>query len=114
MKIDAGATARSWRAALLAATPALLIYLRTVAPTIAAWDAGDFATAAYTLGVAHPPGYPLYTLIGFLFTHLVPVGDVGFRMNLLSALCGTVGVGVTAALAAAVTGDMWAGAVAGW
>ncbi len=40
--------------------------------------------AAYTLGVTHPPGYPLYTLIGRLFC-LIPVGDIAFRINLLSA-----------------------------
>ncbi len=112
---DAAAVDRvAWRAALLAAVPALLVYLRTVAPTIAAWDAADFATSAYTLGIAHPPGYPLYTLLGFLFTHLLPVGDVGFRMNVLSAVCATAGVGLTAALAATLTKDVWAGAFAGW
>lgn len=111
---DHGFDRRAVRAALLAAIPALLVYLRTLAPTIAAWDAGDFATAAYTFGIAHPPGYPLYTLLGFLFTHLVPLGDVGFRMNLLSAVCATAAVGLTAALAATICEDMWAGAVAGW
>ncbi len=105
---------RALHAALLAAVPALLVYLRTLAPTIAAWDAGDFATSAYTFGIAHPPGYPLYTLLGFLITHVVPVGDVGFRMNLLSALSATAAVGFTAALAASVSRDMWAGVFAGW
>jgi len=64
-------------------------YCATLAPTIT-WehdgaDGGDLITAAYTLGIAHPPGYPLYVLLGKLFTFL-PVGEVAYRVNLMSAL----------------------------
>jgi hypothetical protein len=47
-------------------------------------DSGELALAAYTLGIPHPPGYPLYVLLGKLFT-LVPIGDVAYRLNLMSA-----------------------------
>jgi hypothetical protein len=67
---------------------ALSIYFRTLAPTIT-WrndgaDGGDLIAAAYTLGIAHPPGYPVYVVLGKLFT-LLPIGDVAYRVNLMSA-----------------------------
>jgi len=75
---------------LLPLVLSLGLYLRTLAPTITwqhnGYDAGDLITAAYTLGIPHPTGYPTYTLLGKVFT-LLPLGDVAYRMNLLSALC---------------------------
>jgi len=67
---------------------AFSVYLLTLAPTIT-WrndgaDGGDLIVAAYTLGIAHPPGYPLYVVLGKLFT-LLPIGDVAYRVNLMSA-----------------------------
>ncbi len=63
-------------------------YLITLAPTIT-WrndgaDGGDLIAAAYTLGIAHPPGYPVYVALGKLFT-LLPIGDIAYRVNLMSA-----------------------------
>jgi len=43
-------------------------------------------TVPYILGIAHPPGLPFYTLLGWAFTHAVPLGSVAFRMSVLSAL----------------------------
>lgn len=50
-------------------------------------DAGDLVTSAYLHGVAHPPGFPLYTLLGFLVSKL-PVSTVAFRVGLLSSIAG--------------------------
>ncbi len=50
------------------------------------WDVGEMDTVPYILGIAHPPGFPLYTMIGWAFTHVVPFGSVAFRMSALSAL----------------------------
>lgn len=60
----------------------------TLAPTITAGDAGELITAAWELGVPHAPGYPLYTLVGYLVTHLPAGPDPAFRMNALSMFCG--------------------------
>ena len=61
------------------------LYALRVAPTIYGGDSGDLITAAYRLGGPHPPGYPLYTLIGHLFT-LLPFGpSVAWKVNLSSA-----------------------------
>lgn len=51
-------------------------------------DAGDFASASTVLGVAHPPGYPLYVLLGNLLRTLLPFGNPAYRANVLSGLCG--------------------------
>src|SRR3989344_516251 len=62
------------------------LYLLTVSPTIVGFDSGDMVTASALLGVAHPPGYPLYTLIGFLFSKLpIAISAVG-RLNVMSGL----------------------------
>jgi hypothetical protein len=64
----------------------LAIYILTLAPSVPLQgDAGELITVAYTLGIAHPPGYPLYTLLAHLFT-LLPLGSVAWRVNLFSAL----------------------------
>lgn len=64
-----------------------VIYLSTLAPTVAFWDCGEFITTAYTLGIPHPPGAPFYTLLGRIFS-MLPFGEIAFRVNLLSAVAG--------------------------
>ena len=65
---------------------ALLLYVVTTAPDVLPADSGEFQIVASVGGVAHPPGYPLYTMIGWLFTRLVPVGNEAYRLNMMSAL----------------------------
>ena len=60
-----------------------LIYFKTTAPSLYIEDSAEFVTAAVVLGVAHPPGYPLFSLVGHLFSFL-PFGSVAFRLNLVS------------------------------
>ena len=60
------------------------VYVKTLAPTVSFFDSGELISAAHTLGVAHPPGYPLYVLLGWFFSRL-PVGNVAYRLNLMSA-----------------------------
>ena len=72
---------------IVAAVIAILcagLYLRTMAPTAAWYDMAEMAAAAYYLGIAHHTGYPLYVLLGKLFT-FIPLGDIGYRVNLMSA-----------------------------
>lgn len=63
----------------------LLAYLRTMAPTVTFQDSGDFISSAYVLGIPHPPGYPLYMLLGKLFTFF-PGGNIAQRVTLISVL----------------------------
>jgi hypothetical protein len=64
----------------------LVVYVLTLARDVTVTDSGELAAAAATLGIAHPPGYPLFTLLGWAFIHLVPVETVIFRVGLVSAL----------------------------
>src|SRR5207302_1168367 len=75
---------------------AFFVYLRTIAPSLPAGDSGELITAAWVLGVAHPPGYPLFTMLGHLFTFL-PVGSA-FRVNLMSAVLHAATVAITCLL----------------
>ncbi len=82
----------------------LTVLLRTMAPTVYTLDSGEFVIAAAQLGIAHGPGYPLYLLLLHLFLHL-PVGDLGFRGNLFSALCLAAAVPVLYTMLARLVGD---------
>lgn len=62
-----------------------------MAPTIYNLDSAELTTAAATGGLVRATGYPLYLIIGRVWSHL-PIGDVGYRMNLLSAVCGALTV----------------------
>ncbi len=64
---------------------ALLLYWRTMPPTVLDGDSGEYQYMAYILGVPHSPGYPLYIFLGKLFTFL-PFGDVAYRVNLYSVV----------------------------
>ena len=76
----------SYGAAAVAGALVLVLYLLTLAPTTAMWDTSEYITAAYTLGIPHPPGNPLFVLLGRVAT-LFPVGSVAVRVNFLAALC---------------------------
>src|SRR5437762_3568284 len=65
---------------------AFAVYVSTLHPTVAGGDSGELTVVAATLGVAHPPGYPLHTLLAKLFT-FIPHGSIAWRVNLLSAAC---------------------------
>jgi hypothetical protein len=63
-----------------------IVYTLTLNPTVGFIDAGELATVALTLGIAHPTGYPLFTLLGHLFS-LLPLGlRPIFQINLFTAL----------------------------
>ena len=64
---------------------ALVMYSWTLAPTVTLTDSGELIVAAYGLGVAHPPGFPLWVMLAHLAS-LVPVGSVAVRINLSSAI----------------------------
>jgi len=74
------------------ATAALffVLYLLTCShgPNIAG-DAPELIAGSYSLGILHPPGYPLYTLLGYVFSH-IPIGSIAFRVNLLSVVTSTL------------------------
>ena len=83
----------SYRIAAGVGAAVLTLYLITLAPTTAMWDASEYITAAYTLGIPHPPGNPLFVLLGRVAT-LVPISSVAVRVNTLAALCSAVSAAI--------------------
>ena len=63
-------------------------YVLTAAPTIGPIDSGELSLVVNTLGIAHPTGYPLFTLLGKIWVTLMFWGDLAFRLNIFSALIG--------------------------
>ncbi|HEU4764133.1 MAG TPA: DUF2723 domain-containing protein, partial [Candidatus Eisenbacteria bacterium] len=63
----------------------LISYIRTLTPTVPFWDSGEFIATSYILGLPHPPGNPVYTMLGRMMTFL-PVAGVAWRVNFMSAL----------------------------
>ena len=76
-----------------------LLYLRTLCPTVYLGDAGEFCAAMVTGGVAHPPGYPLFLLLGRCMLALVPFGEPAFRVGCLVAAAGAGTVALVYCLA---------------
>jgi tetratricopeptide (TPR) repeat protein len=65
---------------------AAVTYLTTIEPTASFWDCGEFITSAYKLQVGHPPGAPLFMLMGNIMSHLSSSEYVGLMINAMSAL----------------------------
>src|SRR6266436_8231543 len=61
------------------------IYLLTLAPEVTLEDAGELVTGSVYAGVPHPPGYPVWTLYSWLWTVLIPVGNMAWRVALAQA-----------------------------
>lgn len=72
-----------------------LLYAFNLSSTVTyGGDSGELIAASYRLGIAHPTGYVLYALLGRTFASLLPIGEVAWRYNLFSALCGALCIGV--------------------
>ncbi len=76
----------------LAAAIAFTVYCFTVCPTIYLEDSAEFVTASYSMGIPHPPGFPLFVILGKIFITLIPFGEIAFRVNLVSAVFGALTV----------------------
>lgn len=112
--------AAAWLAGGLAFAVALAGYVQSLSPTINLGFSGFMTAAADNLGVANPPGYPIWVVLGWGWIRLWGwLGMSGphhpaFAMNLLSAVCGALGAGAIAWLAVATSGRLFRGRVAPW
>lgn len=73
---------------------ALALYIKTLSPSVYTFDSAELAAGAYSLGIVHATGYPLYLMLAKVFTLLVPLGDIAYRVNLFSAICAALALAV--------------------
>ncbi len=89
------------------------LYLQTLAPTVTGEDSGELIAAAFTLGIPHPPGYPLWCLTAHAAIKLIPFGEIAWRANLVSALFGVLAACTVTAIVMRLTKSLIAGVAAG-
>ena len=100
-------------AASISAVLAGAVYFWTAAPNVTLLDSGEFLVAAQHLGVPHPTGYPLWTLLAWLF-QLLPLGNAAWEINLFSGVCGAAATGLAAALFSSSTRWMLGERITRW
>jgi hypothetical protein len=82
---------KDWYVALVVFAIVLAAYVETMPRSTPFWDAGEFIATSYILGIPHPPGTPLYVLLGRVFS-LFPFANVATRINFMSALLSALAV----------------------
>jgi hypothetical protein len=69
-----------------------VVYFLTMADTVPYWDSGEFIATSFILGVPHPPGSPLYLIIGRVFSMIPFNPDIAFRINLISPVVSALAI----------------------
>src|SRR6266496_1218739 len=77
-----------WASFLVTTLLVFIGYWWTLAPDLTLEDCGELATGSFYAGVPHPPGYPVWTVYSWLFTCLVPIGNIAYRVTISSAFAG--------------------------
>src|SRR4029079_3325124 len=101
----------SYVAASIAAALVFILYLLTLAPSVAMWDTGEYMAAVKVLGIPHPPGNPFFVMLGPAFASLpIPVSYAA-RINIMAALCSALSAGlwflITERIVARWIGERW-------
>jgi len=101
----------SYLAAAIAAALVFILYLLTLAPSVAMWDTGEYMAAVKVLGIPHPPGNPFFVMLGHAFASLpIPVSYAA-RINIMAALCSALSAGlwflITERIVARWIGERW-------
>jgi len=85
-----------WLTLLVTFAVMWVAYFLTLAPELTLQDSGELAVGSYYAGVPHPPGYPVWTIYTWLWTVLVPVGNIAYRVALGEATAGAMAAGFLA------------------
>ena len=84
-----------WIASALSFLFSTFIFIRNMAPEVTLQDSGELVTGAFTFGVPHPPGYPLWAFLGYIWSHfIIPFGNPAWRIGMMSVVTGGLTVGV--------------------
>jgi hypothetical protein len=97
----------------------LALYLRTVYPSITGGDSGELVVTTCNLGIAHPPGYPLFTLIGWVWQHAIDIlagrhVHVAYAINVMSAVLGSLAAAALAYSTSAMASRTMNHGASGW
>src|SRR5256714_4311453 len=85
-----------WLTFLITSAIVFLGYWLTLAPELTLEDSGELATGSFYAGIPHPPGYPVWTVYTWMWTRILPIGNIAWRVS--------VGVAVGSAVAAGLLG----------
>src|ERR1700694_5805405 len=92
-RFDGNGYQPSYIPAAIAAALVFILYLLTLAPSVAVWDTGEYMAAVKVLGIPHPPGNPFFMMIGHAFGSLpIPVSYAA-KINILAALASACSAG---------------------
>src|SRR5512146_2690071 len=83
-----------YRWAALVGAAVFGLYVLTISPTTAFWDTSEYIAAAKVLGIPHPPGNPLFTLLAHVWGMLPLAADYAKRINIFAAFCSAAGAGI--------------------
>jgi hypothetical protein len=97
---------------LLVALAALAVFVMTLQRTLPAGDSGELIAVAWNGGVAHPPGYPLYTLLAGAWARAFAFGEPALRLAVFSAVCMAAAAGLLAAALRKLGASAWAAGAA--
>ncbi|KAF2076608.1 hypothetical protein CYY_002094 [Polysphondylium violaceum] len=91
-----------------------LLYSFTQYPSVSGGDAGELIINAYQFGIAHPPGYPLFTALGYIFSHAFPSSQlsVAWKVSLMSSMIGAIGSVLIYLTVYLWVNDHWSGILA--
>lgn len=85
-----------WLAMLVAFGVVWVVYFLTLAPELTLEDSGELCTGSFYAGIPHPPGYPFWAIYSWLWTVLLPVGNVAWRVEVGEATAAAFGCGLVA------------------
>ena len=108
---DTGDDGPEYRASIIVGVAVLAIYLLTMAPSTAMWDTSEYIAAAYSFGLPHPPGNPLFVIVGHMFSLLPIASNVAARINVLAAVASAAAAAlwflITEQILRSWIGDRW-------
>ena len=85
-----------WLAMAITVGVTWTVYLLTLAPELTLEDSGELVTGAFYAGIPHPPGYPVWTIYSWIWTALLPIGNMAWRVSVGQAFSGAMACGLLA------------------